>query len=129
VFVPVVAAQSNLMVTFANFPPTAFTNDWVTYRLVVTNSGSLQNITLTNVLPAGVKFLSASPAAQSPIVSNRLVFTITSITNSASFQVTVQPTNTGVLTFSAFVNAAGLFDTNSPGQSAVTNLTVSGFSG
>jgi hypothetical protein len=40
--------------------------------------------------------------------------------------ITVQPTNTGVLTFSA---TAGLFDINNPAQSASTNITVQGFSG
>ena len=128
VLITVAPSLTNLVVGFADFPPVAYTNDLVTYRLTVTNSSALQNFVLTNVLPAGVKFISATPAPQST-TSNRLVFPINTSATNASFQVTIQPTNTGVLTFSAFIDAVGLFDTNNPGFSAVTNLTVNGFSG
>jgi uncharacterized repeat protein (TIGR01451 family) len=131
----VAGPQNSLVVSLTGLPAIAFSNDWVTYHVVVTNSGSgsLQNVMLTNALPpSSLKVISVSPTNQAPFTNNNLVFNIGTLAGggaSKSFQVTVQPTNTGVLTFSAFVSTAGLLDTNSVTESTSADVTVEDFSG
>ena len=129
----VIGEQTNLSVTLTGFPQNIFINDRVTYRIVVTNSSasSIQSVVATNILPAGVKFIGSSPANQAPFTNNILIYHLGALAADSftNVQVTVQPTNSGVLTFSAFVSAGGLFDASSASETVSSDITVEDFIG
>src|SRR5581483_2736962 len=107
VIVHLVAPQTDLGVFLSGFPAQVALNDQMTYTLSVANLGSnaVSSFILTNTLPAGVVFKSVSPNMTSQTVSNNLVFHLgalaAGVTN--TWQFTVQPTNAGLLTFSAAI--------------------------
>ena len=126
---PVVVADLGVLLSGPAQP--VFAGDWTTYGTGVTNRGpnTATNIFVTNTLPAGAKFLSASPAATT-ISSNRFYFSVASLTNHAfkTFTVQVQlPTNSGAALFSAAVGSTGVQDPSAANNTAGTNVAVSGY--
>jgi len=116
-----------------NAPTTAiFANDWMVYGVNVTNLGpnSAPSVYLTNTLPTGVGFKSVSPSNQSFTVSiqnSNVIFNLGMLTNQAfmNFQLTVQPTNAGILPFMSTVNTnSGVLDPNLANNVATVNIPV-----
>ena len=126
---PVPATQADLAVAMTG-PAVVFTNDWVTYGVNVTNLGpaSASNVMLTNTLPPGVILKSVSPTNQSATSSN-LIFNVGTLTNGAfkNYQITIIPTNAGLLAFSAVVNSTNVTDPNPDNNLASNNITVNTF--
>lgn len=105
-------------------PATAvITNDLMAYGVSVTNSGpnAASSVMLTNTLPPGVIL-----KGNFTIVSNNMILNLGTLGSGAftNFQFTIQPTNAGVLVFSASVAAPGLLDTNLVNNSVSNNITV-----
>ncbi len=114
-----VTVLSDLGVTMTGPLQTVITNDLMTYGVTVTNLGpnDAPNVILTNTLPPGV--IPISPA-------NQTTFSLGTLTNggSASFLFTVEPTNAGVLPFTASVGSPTVQDANITNNTATTNITV-----
>ncbi len=127
----VITAQADLGVAMSGPNQAVVTNDLMTYGVTVMNFGpsAAPNVILTNTLPPGVLLKSVSPNQAFSVAASNLIFNLGTLANggSANFQFTVQPTNAGVLTFSASVGATGLLDTNSTNNSASTNITVTDY--
>jgi uncharacterized repeat protein (TIGR01451 family) len=126
--VPVSVADLAVAITV---PASAvFTNDWMVYGVSVTNLGpnSATNVMLTNTLPTGVGYKSVSPSSPAPIlVGSNVIFNLGILTNGAfrNFQLTVQPTNAGVLPFVSVVSTNGsVLDPNLTNNLASNNITV-----
>jgi uncharacterized repeat protein (TIGR01451 family) len=121
--------QANLAVAMTGPASAVFTNDWMVYGVNVTNLGpaTATGVFLTNTLPTNVVFQSVSPASPAPTVQGtNVIFNLGTLTNGAfrNFQLTVQPTNAGTLTFSSVVSTNGVFDPIPANNSASTNITV-----
>lgn len=125
--------QSDLGVTMSGFPSIAYTNDWVTYDLDVTNAGpaAATDVILTNNFPTnGVELISVSPTNQIyQTVASNLIFNLGTVPAGgvANLQITVMPTNAGVFAFSAFVGTTNQLDLDTNSSSFTTNLTVTNF--
>ena len=107
------------------------TNDWMTFGITVTNAGpdAALNVILTNTLPPGVGYIGVSPASPVPgITGSNVIFNLGTMASGAfiNFLLTVQPTNAGVLMFSASIGSAVL-DTNLANNLASTNITVTNY--
>jgi uncharacterized repeat protein (TIGR01451 family) len=107
------------------------TNDWMAYGVAVTNAGpsAAPNVILTNTLPPGVGFISASPASPAPtIAGSNVTFNLGTLASGAftNFLLTVQPTNAGVWSFASFVSTSAT-DTNHANNPASTNITVTAY--
>jgi uncharacterized repeat protein (TIGR01451 family) len=122
--------QADLAVGMTGLALAVVTNDLMTYSVNVTNLGpaSASNVFLTNTLPSGLILKSVSPTNQSTSGSN-LIFNLGTLTNGATkkFQITVVPTNAGVLTFSSVVNSTSVVDPNPTNNFASTNINVGTF--
>ncbi len=123
---------TDLGVGIVGFSTNIFVNDQVTYFVGVTNFGpnTVTNVVLSNGLPAGVKLIGVSPTNQAYTFTNSfVVMNLSKLTNGTSkkFQLTIQPTNSGVMLISASVSSTNIFDTNSANDLASTNITVSDF--
>lgn len=132
VVVQVITARADLGVAMVGPIQAVITNDLMTYGVTVTNLGpsAAPNVVLTNTLPPGVILKGVAPTNQTySVVTSNLIFNLGTLTNGGymNLQFTVQPTNAGVLTFSASVGAAGLLDTNTANNSASTNITVTDY--
>ena len=108
---------ADLGVTMTGPAQPVITNDWMTYGVTVTNAGpnAAPGVILTNTLPPGVGFLSASPAGLAPAVAgSNVIFNLGTLAAGAAvnFLLTVQPTNADILTFSSFVISPIVTDTN-----------------
>jgi uncharacterized repeat protein (TIGR01451 family) len=123
---------ADLAVSIAGPASTVFTNDWMTYGVSVTNLGpsAASNVMLTNMLPAGVGYLSVSPAGLAPsIQGSNVIFNLGTLASGAftNLQLTVQPTNAGTWTFSSFVNSTSVTDTNLANNTATNNIIVTNY--
>jgi len=104
---------ANLGVTLTPPGQASIVGDSVTYGITVTNGGpdAAPDVLLTNTLPPGVILESISPANLNPATNEgNLLFDLgalgaNSVTN---LQITVEPTNAGVLPFSAGVGSASV---------------------
>ncbi len=114
-----VTILSDLGVTMTGPGQAVITNDLMTYGVTVTNLGpnDAPNVILTNTLPTGV--VPISPA-------NQTTSNLGTLTNGgyANLLFTVEPTNAGVLVFSASVGSPGVQDANITNNTASTNITV-----
>jgi uncharacterized repeat protein (TIGR01451 family) len=123
---------ADLGVTLTGPAQAVITNDWMTYGVAVTNAGpsDAPNVMLTNTLPAGVLLIGVVPASlgYTPAGSN-MIFNLGTLANGSytNLQFTVEPTNAGVLTFSASVGSSGVTDTNTANNFASTNITVTNY--
>jgi uncharacterized repeat protein (TIGR01451 family) len=108
-----------------------FANDWMVYGVSVTNLGpnSATNVLLTNTLPAGVGYVGVSPAMTRIGTGSNVTFNLGILTNGAvkNLQLTVQPTNAGVLPFVSVVNTNNVNDPNPANSTVSNNITVSAF--
>jgi hypothetical protein len=85
---------------------------------------------LTNALVTGVQYISVLPSSLSPIfVGSNVIFNLGTLASNAfiNVQLTVQPTITGTLPFSSFVNSTNVTDPNTANNTATINITVSNF--
>jgi uncharacterized repeat protein (TIGR01451 family) len=100
------------------------TNDWVTYRLTVTNAGpdAAAGVQLTNTLPASVILLSPGNPT---IVSNNVVYNVGALASGAAaqYEFAIQPTNTGAYPLTASVGTSDLYDPN-PANNVVTHVLL-----
>jgi len=109
-----------------------FTNDYMTYGVNVTNLGpaSASNVMLTNTLPSFVGFKTNSPSSQIPSVQgSNVIFNLGTLASGAfiNFQLTVQPTNAGTLTFVSVVGTNGVIDLNPTNNTATNTITVTNY--
>ena len=124
---------SALGVTMSGFPPIAYTGDWVTYDVLVTNAGpaAATDVMFTNSLPTnGVELTNVWPTNASYQMSgSNLVFNLGTLAAGSFdyFQITVQATNTGVFAFSALVGTTNQMNPNPTDEFFTTNLTVTNF--
>jgi len=122
----VVSSQADLGVKIIPPVQAVVTNDLTSYDVIVSNFGpsSASSVALTNTLPAGVILKSVSQSYT--ISSSNLIFNLGTLASGgyADVQFVIQPTNAGVLTFSAAVGAPGLLDPNPTNNAASTNITV-----
>jgi uncharacterized repeat protein (TIGR01451 family) len=108
------------------------TNDLMTYGVAVTNAGpsAAPNVMLTNTLPAGVLFKGIFPTNQPfATAGSNMIINLGTLTNGsfANLQFTVEPTNAGVLSFSASVGSSGVTDPNTTNNFASTNIAVTNY--
>jgi uncharacterized repeat protein (TIGR01451 family) len=125
----VFTGQTDLAASLTGFPLAILVNDLLAYTVGVTNQGrnAALNVVLSNSLPADVKLLTVTPTNQAYTFTNgSLVFNMAILAGgeSATFQVTIQPTNAGTVTLSANVSAVGLIDSNPANDTAAANITV-----
>ncbi len=107
-------------------------NEVITYVVTVTNRGpdNAVNVTVTDVIPAGITFSNASATVGSYTVSNGL-WTIGPMASGAvaSLTITARVNNTSaglVITNTATANTLGLGDTNAANDSASVIINVLG---
>src|SRR4051812_35946016 len=86
-------------------PTQAFTNDWISYRLLITNQGptTSSSIVLSNGIPPGLILIGRSPAnADFNAVPGAFLFNVGTLSNGEGrvYSVTVQPTVAGQNVFS-----------------------------
>jgi uncharacterized repeat protein (TIGR01451 family) len=123
---PVVVADLAVAVTG---PATAvYTNDSMVYGVNVTNlgPGTAVSVMLTNLLPSVVVYKDVSPALTRLGSSNIVIFNLGTLASGdyAHLHLSVQPTNSGTLTFSSVVSTNDLLDTNSANNSASIGVPV-----
>lgn len=121
--------QSDLAVSISGLGQGILAGDTVTYNVTVANRGpdTVPNVYLTNTLPPGTALLHVAPTNQTSTFANGvLVTSLGRLTNgtSTSVKLTVQPTNSGVQTFSASVGSASLEDPNPGNNTAVANVDI-----
>lgn len=118
-----VVTQADLGVTMTGPSQAVITNDWMTYGVTVTNAGpnAAPNVILTNTLPPGVIPISLT----NQINGSNFIYNLGTLTNGGFTNLffTVEPTNAGILEFSASVGS-GTPDTNTANNSASTNIPV-----
>jgi uncharacterized repeat protein (TIGR01451 family) len=127
-----VDAQADLAVTVTGPASAVYTNDLIFYGVNVTNLGpnTASNVFLINRLPLGMGFINYSPSNQIPTVQgSNVILNLGQLTNGAvrNFQLAVQPTNAGSLTFVSLVTNTTLLDANSANNLASNSITVGTF--
>jgi uncharacterized repeat protein (TIGR01451 family) len=126
----VLPAETDLSVSLTGPAVAVYSNDWMSYQVRVANLGpsTATGVVLSNSLPAGVGLISLTPTNQSS-TNGSLVLNLETLTNgeSRSFNLRVQPTNSGVMSFSAAVSSAQLTDANPVNDIAATNIVVNRF--
>jgi uncharacterized repeat protein (TIGR01451 family) len=125
----VAVPQADLAVAMTVPASAVYTNDWMVYGVNVTNLGpdTASGIFLTNTLPPGVGFKGVSPALTRLGSGSNVIFNLGTLTNQAfiNFQLTVQPTNAGVLSFVSVVSTnSSVLDPNLANNLASNNITV-----
>jgi len=125
----VAVPQADLAVAMTVPASAVYTNDCVDYAVNVTNVGpdTASGIFLTNTLPPGVGFKGVSPALTRLGSGSNVIFNLGTLTNQAfiNFQLTVQPTNAGVLSFVSVVSTnSSVLDPNLANNLASNNITV-----
>ncbi|HXD01545.1 MAG TPA: DUF11 domain-containing protein [Verrucomicrobiae bacterium] len=116
--------NASLGVTITGPSVAVLANDWMTYSVSVTNTGSntANNVVLSNTLPAGVGLIGVSPATPSFTFSNSvMVFNLGTLSVGAvdTLSFTVQPTNSGTNIFTA-----GAIADHATNVTASTNIIV-----
>jgi uncharacterized repeat protein (TIGR01451 family) len=114
----------SLGITITGPPVAVLANDWMTYSVAVTNTGTdaANNLVLSNTLPAGVGLIGVTPATPSFIFSNGvIVFNLGTLSVGAAdtFSFTVQPTNSGTNIF-----IAGAIADHATNVTASTNIVI-----
>ncbi len=126
----IVGASANLSVTKTDSPDPVNVGQNLTYTIVVANAGPspATNVTLTDALPAGVTFVSASSTQGTCSGITTVTCSIGTLANGAAATATivVNPTSPGTLTNTATVSAAE-GDPNTANNSA-SAITVVGAS-
>jgi uncharacterized repeat protein (TIGR01451 family) len=104
-------------------------NDWVSYSVSVTNTGSnvANNLVVSNVLPPGVGLTPANPASPPFTFSNNVMtFNLGSLSPGASqtLSFVVQPTNTGALTNIVLPFTAGAVADHADPVTVTNDITI-----
>ena len=120
-----VVTQADLGVTMTGPKQAVITNDLMTYGVSVTNAGpnAASGVILTNIVPPGVVGISLPNQN-----SGTNLISLGTLPNGRSTNLffAVEPTNAGVLPFSASVGSATP-DTNTANNFASTNITVTNY--
>jgi len=121
------AGAANLAISKTDSPDPVTVGSSLTYLLSVSNSGpdAATNVTVTDVLPASVTLVSASPSAGSCTGTTTISCVLGTVASGATVTVgiVVTPTAAGEITNSASVTAAGT-DPDSANNSATATTTV-----
>jgi len=128
----VYSAVANLAAGLTGFASGVLSNDVTTYTLTATNLGpsAAPNVVISNLLPAGIRFLSISPSNSTVSFASNLLTIHLAQLNSGSltnYRVTIQPTNAGTYAFTAGITTAGLLDTNTANNAVTNTLAVADF--
>ena len=119
------AASADLSVSKSDSPDPVYIGDNITYTMNVANNGpdAATNVVLTDTLPAGAAFVSASAGCGD--VSGTVTCAVGDLANggTATIQIVVTATTTGTLTNSATV-ASDVDDPNGLNDSASAQTTV-----
>jgi uncharacterized repeat protein (TIGR01451 family) len=136
-------ALTNVVVQVTNIPPTEtdlgvtingpvqtiITNDLIAYDLIVTNAGpsTATGVLLTNALPPGIILKGASQSYTRS--GTNMIFSLGTLTNGSQVdvQISIQPTNAGLLPLAAAVGTPNLLDSNPANNFASTNFTVTSY--
>jgi uncharacterized repeat protein (TIGR01451 family) len=127
------ALVAALAITKTAVPTTVTVGTPVTYTMTVTNSGpsASSGVTVTDVLPTGLTFVSATPSQGSCSGTTTITCSLGQIANGASASVSITATVTGAAA-STTINTATVAEneTNSTPASATAsvNITVTGAS-
>jgi uncharacterized repeat protein (TIGR01451 family) len=109
-------------------PSTAFALQSVTFTLTVSNNGpnTADNVVVTDMLPAGSTFVSATPSQGSCTGQPTVTCNLGAILNgaSATIAVIVTPTALGPATNTATVSSAPQVDPNSANNASTASVTV-----
>jgi uncharacterized repeat protein (TIGR01451 family) len=104
-----VASSADLAVSQTVAPASTYTNNNVTFTLVVTNlgSGSASSVVVSNTLPTGLNYVSATPSASSTN-GNTFGFALGTLANAGATNITLtaKTTTTGNFTNTAVVSSA-----------------------
>jgi uncharacterized repeat protein (TIGR01451 family) len=121
---------ANLGVALTSPAQPVIVNDFAAYGITVTNAGpdTAPQVMLTNTLPPGSILEGVSPANLTFTTNpgGNLIFNLGDIGSggSSSLQVTVSPTNAGVLTYYAAVDSASVTNISTLSTLATNSLTV-----
>jgi uncharacterized repeat protein (TIGR01451 family) len=123
-----VPLSADLSVTLTGPVQTVVANDWMTYGVTAKNLGpdTASGIFLTNTLPPGVGLKSVSPNVAFSVMGSNRIFNLGTMNSGAitNLQFTVQPTNAGVLNFSASIGSSSTLDPNLTNNFAGTNISI-----
>jgi uncharacterized repeat protein (TIGR01451 family) len=120
-------SQSDLAVGFVPPVQAVITNDVISYTLIVSNLGpdAATNVVVTNTLPTGVILNGATLGYT--LSSSNLIFSLGTLASGSNdtIQVSIEPTNVGILPFSVSVGVPdGVDDPNLTNNTLNTNLSV-----
>jgi uncharacterized repeat protein (TIGR01451 family) len=122
-----VNGSADLSITKTDSPDPVLAGQNLTYTITVTNGGpsTATGVTVTDTLPAGVTFVSATPSQGSCSGTSTVTCNLGSLTNGASATITiiVTPTTTGTISNTASVTS-GVTDPNTSNNSASQSTTV-----
>jgi uncharacterized repeat protein (TIGR01451 family) len=132
----IVQTPTNWLRLVKSGPPAALINSVVIYTLQATNvgSGTLQDVTVVDILPAGMSLANAAPAP-SLVTLPMVIWSLGSLAPAASKTIvitTTAPGVTGVVTNSAVASAwqnvltQTLFSTQVTNNAAILNVTKTG---
>jgi uncharacterized repeat protein (TIGR01451 family) len=121
--------QADLGVTLTGPAQAVIVNDLMTYGVTATNLGpdDAPGVQLTNTLPPGVILKSVSPKNQPySVVTSNLIFNLGTLAAGGftNLLFTVEPTNAGVLNFSAAIGSSAIEDDEPTNDSAGTNIAI-----
>ena len=127
-----VEAQADLAVTVTGPASAVYTNDLIFYSVSVVNLGpsTASNAFLINTLPPGMGFINYSPSNQVPTIQgSNVILNLGKLMNGAvtNFQLAVQSTNAGSLTFVSFVTNTSPLDPDLANNLASNSITVGTF--
>jgi len=121
------AGSANLAITKTDSPDPVTVGSPLTYLMLVSNSGpdAGSNVTVTDTLPAGVTFVSASASIGSCSGTTTVTCVLGTVANGAnvSVSIVVTPTTPGLLSNTAAVSATGT-DPDTANNSATATTTV-----
>ncbi len=118
---------ANLSIVKTDAPDPVFVGQNLTYTIIVTNNGpsSAAAVTVTDTLPAGATYVSATPSTGSCTGTSTVSCNLGTLANAASATVTivVTPTTAGTLNNTASVSST-TGDPNMGNNSSSTSTTV-----
>lgn len=124
--------QTDLRIAKSDSPDPVIAGNQLTYTIIVNNDGpsTASGVTVTDVLPAGVTFVSASTTAGTVAnAAGTVTGTIGTLASGGSATITiiasVDPATRGTITNTATVTGAET-DTNNANNSATTTTTANG---
>ncbi len=119
--------SANLSITKTDSPDPVLVGQNLTYTIMVTNGGpsSATGVTVTDTLPAGVTYVSATPSQGSCSGTSTVTCNLGTLANGASATVTivVTPTTTGTKSNTASVTSS-VNDPNTSNNSSTASTTV-----